>query len=135
MVTLGRGLRGGTVPEREREILILRTGWNCRSEYEFAQHRRLALSVGMTLDDLARIQAGPDAVGWDSFEAVLCRAADELHGGAAISDATWAALAGRYDDEQLIQAVLLIGYYHLVSFVLNALGVPLEAGAEGFDLG
>jgi alkylhydroperoxidase family enzyme len=135
MVALGRALRAGSVPHRDREVLILRTGWNCQSEYEFAQHRRLALSVGMTLDDLARIQAGPGAPGWDEFEAALCRMADELHQGAGVSDATWAALAARYDDEQLIQAVMLVGYYHLVSFLINALGVPLEADAAGFRLG
>jgi alkylhydroperoxidase family enzyme len=61
---------------------------------------------------------------------VLCRAADELHGQHEISDATWAALAEHFDEQELIEVAMLVGYYHLVSFVLNALGVPLEPGAE-----
>lgn len=133
MVNLGRTLRSGRLSPRHREILILRTGWNCRSAYEFAQHRRAALAVGMTLDDVRRVQDGPDAPGWaDPFEVALVRAADELYASASLTDETWAALASRYGEEELIEAVMLVGYYHLVSFVLNGLGVPLEPGAESF---
>ena len=133
MTALGRALRGGGIPLRHRETLILRTGWNCQSNYEFAQHRRLAASGGMTDADIERIIEGPGATGWDPFERVLCEAADDLHDTHTVSDATWAALAATYDDEQLIQTVLLVGYYHLVSFSLNAFGTPLEPGAVGFE--
>jgi alkylhydroperoxidase family enzyme len=132
MVNLGRTLRGGRLPARHREVLILRTGWNNRCVYEFAQHRRIALSVGMSLDDVRRIQQGPDASGWDPFEALLCRAADELHHSQELSDETWSSLAARYGEEELIEAVMIIGYYHLVSFALNAFRVPLEDGVEAF---
>jgi 4-carboxymuconolactone decarboxylase len=128
MVRLGRQLRAGGIPERDREILILRTGWNCGSAYELAQHRRVALEIGLDDGDLRRIRIGPDAPGWEPFEAHLCRAADELHRNNDVSDATWAALAERYDEQQLIQATMLVGYYHLVSFALNTLRVPLEPG-------
>ena len=128
MVNLGRTLRAGGIPERDREILILRTGWNCGSAYELAQHRRMALEIGMDEGDLERVRVGPGAPGWDPFEAQLCRFADELHRANDVTDATWAALAERYDEQQLIQATMLVGYYHLVSFSLNTLRVPLEPG-------
>jgi len=133
MLPMGRQLRGGRLPLRERETLILRTGWNCGSEYEFAQHRRMSLAGGMSVEDIKRIQSGPGTGGWDPFEEQLCQAADELHENAWISDETWHALATRYDDESLMEVVALVGYYHLVCFLLNSLGVPLEAGAAGFD--
>jgi alkylhydroperoxidase family enzyme len=132
MFNLGRALRRGGLPERHREILILRTGWNCDSGYELAQHYRVETEIGMTAADMERIRLGPEAAGWELFEAALCRAADELHAEHTISDVTWRALAERYDEAQLIQATTLVGYYHLVSFVLNALGVPLEDGARPF---
>jgi 4-carboxymuconolactone decarboxylase len=135
MVNLGRTLRAGVVPARDREIVILRTGWNCGSPYELAQHLRIGRTVGLTDEDVARIRSGPDAPGWDPFESALCRACDELHSAHTVSDPTWAVLDGRYDEQQLIQVTMLIGYYHLVSFVLNALGVPIEAGAERFPSG
>ncbi|MET0627622.1 MAG: carboxymuconolactone decarboxylase family protein [Acidimicrobiia bacterium] len=133
MTTLGRTLRDGGIPLRHRETLILRTGWNCQSNYEFAQHRRVANHGGMTDADVQRIVDGPAASGWDPFEQTLCRLADELHEHQQVGDDTWNALAAEYDDAQLIQAVLLVGYYHLVSFSLNAFGTPLEPGAVGFE--
>jgi 4-carboxymuconolactone decarboxylase len=132
MVNLGRTLRDGGIPDRHREILILRTGCNCDSEYELAQHYRIATEIGMSDDDMERIRLGADAAGWDPFEAVLCRAADQLHSEHTIDDGTWAALAARYDEPQLIRVTMIVGYYHLVSFVLNALGVPLEPVAIPF---
>jgi 4-carboxymuconolactone decarboxylase len=133
MTTFGRAVRNDALPLRHREILILRTGWNCRSNYEFAQHRRIALAGGMTGDDIRRIIEGPDAAGWDPFERTLCILADELQTDHRGSDDTWNMLAGVYDEAQLVQAVLLVGYYHLVSCTLNTLRTPLEPGAVGFE--
>jgi alkylhydroperoxidase family enzyme len=135
MTRLGRSLRREGLPPRHREILILRAGWRCQSEYEFAQHRRLAREAGMTDDDIQRTMEGSGADGWDPFEALLCRAVDELHEKSRISDVTWTQMAEVYDDEQMIQATMLVGYYHLVAFCLNSLGVPLEPGAIGFAQG
>ena len=87
----------------------------------------------ITDEEIARVQAGPDAAGWDPFEATLLRAADELHADAKISDATWAALAERYDTEQLLDTVFTVGQYHTVAFALNSCGVQLDAGVPGFD--
>ncbi|MET0153646.1 MAG: carboxymuconolactone decarboxylase family protein [Candidatus Binatia bacterium] len=121
-----------TLPPREREILILRIGWLCRSGYEWGQHVRIGRRAGLEDDDFARIRQGPDAAGWDPFEATLVRAADELHADAFVSDATWAALAARYDTRQLIDVLFTVGQYNLVSMVLNSLGVQLDEGVNGF---
>jgi alkylhydroperoxidase family enzyme len=129
----GKLLGGGKLPARDRELLILRTGWLCHAEYEWAQHREISKSIGIADDEIARVRAGPDAVGWDPFEATLLRAADELHADARISDPTWATLAERYDEKQLIEVPMLVGHYHMVAFTLNSLGVPLEPGLAGFD--
>src|SRR5215218_3395794 len=129
----GGKLLNGKVPARERELAILRVGWLCRSEYEWGQHVAIGRPVGVTDDDIERLKAGPDADGWTSIEAAIVRAADELHDDACITDATWAELAGEFDQAQLIELVMVIGHYHLVSFALNSLGVQREAGVEGFE--
>ena len=116
---------------RDRELLILRTGWNCRSDYEWGQHVIIARNGGFTDDDIERVVLGPDAPGLDPFEANLLRAADELHADAMVSDTTWAALAERYTVEQLLDAVFAVGQYHTVAFALNSCGVPLDEGVEG----
>jgi alkylhydroperoxidase family enzyme len=118
----GGKLLAGNLPARERELLVLRTGW-------------LGRTAGLTDTEIERVAAGPDAEGWDRFDAVVLRAADELHDDSFITDATWAALAERYDEAQLVEVPMLVGHYHLVSFTLNSLGVPLEEGAAGFPTG
>jgi hypothetical protein len=76
------------------------------------------------------VAAGPDDPGWSAADATLLRAADELHEHARISQATWEALAERYDERGLIEIPMLVGHYHLLAFALNSLGVELDAGLE-----
>lgn len=121
-----------TLPARERELLILRTGWLCRSEYEWGQHVTIGKAAGVTDEEIERITQGADAAGWSEADAVLLRAADELIGDAFISDDTWQKLAERYDPQQLIDIVFTVGQYNLVSMALNTLGVQLEDGVQGF---
>jgi 4-carboxymuconolactone decarboxylase len=121
-----------TISPRERELLILRTGWNCAAEYEWGQHVVIGKQVGITDDEIGRIASGPDAPGWDPFDAALLRAADELHRDSRIGDATWSALSTRYDTQQLIDVVFTVGQYTLVSMALNTLGVQLDEGIVGF---
>jgi 4-carboxymuconolactone decarboxylase len=121
-----------SLPAREREMVILRMGWLCRAEYEWGHHVAIGKQVGLGSEDIRRVAAGPDASGWDSFEAALLRAVDELHADSLISDTTWKALAGRYNTEQLLDLIFTAGQYTLVSMALNCCGVQLEEGFERF---
>lgn len=123
-------LATGTLPVADRELVILRTAVRCGSSYEWGQHVRIALAVGMSRETIDRVPAGPDAAGWTSHEAALLQAVDELHGTARVSDATWDTLAATYDEQQLIETIVLIGQYHLVAFALNSFGVELDDGLE-----
>ena len=121
-----------TLQPRDRELLILRTGWLRRSEYEWGQHVLIAKGSGVSDDEIERVKAGPDAGGWDAADSALLRAADELIADAFITDETWQALAERLDTEQLIDVIFTVGQYNLVSMALNTLGVQLDEGVEGF---
>jgi alkylhydroperoxidase family enzyme len=121
-----------TLPAREREILILRTGWRCRSEYEWAQHRVIGRAAGLTDAEIERIAEGPGAAGWSDLDASLLRAADELHDDQCLTDATWRALGEHYDERQLLDLIFSVGQYTLVSMLLNSVRVPLDPGLEGF---
>ncbi len=96
------------------------------------QHVLYGRNAGLTDEEIARIKAGPDAEGWDAFDASLLRAADELHADAFISDATWAALSERYNTQQLMDVVFTVGQYNLVSMALNTFGGQLDKGVKGF---
>jgi len=128
----GGKLLAGKLPARDRELAILRTGWRCGSEYEWGQHVLIGRAAGLTDEEILRIQAGPAAPGWEPSDALLLRAADELHDDSCIQESTWSELAARYDDRQLIELLMLIGHYHMVAYTLNSLGVQREPGVPGF---
>ena len=121
-------LAKSTLPARERELLILRIGWLCRSGYEWGQHVVIGRASGLTDEEIARIAQGPDAPGWSAGDRALLRATDELHSDAFVSDATWAELAKVWSTQQLMDLVFTVGQYNLVSMALNSFGVQPEPG-------
>jgi 4-carboxymuconolactone decarboxylase len=122
-------LNGSSLPARHREMLMLRMGWLCQSEYEWAQHARIATSsAGMTDQEVHRIAEGPNAAGWTDFERTVLRMVDELRYDAMVSDPTWSALRKEYSDQQMMEALFTAAQYQLVSMALNSLGVQLDPG-------
>ena len=119
--------RRNSLPEREREMVILRTGWLCRSGYEFAQHTRIGKACGLTDEEIARIKAGPDAPGWAPIESAMLRAADELVADHFVSNVAWAALE-ELGDKGRMDLVFTVGQYTQVSMMLNSFGIQLEQG-------
>lgn len=125
-------LGGSTLPPRARELLILRTGYRCKCEYEWGHHAVIARMVGLSDEEIRSIAKGPAAPSWDPLDALLLRAADELHDDHVVSDGTWSSLSAKFDDKQMIDLVFTVGQYTLVSMALNTLGVQNETGVEGF---
>jgi 4-carboxymuconolactone decarboxylase len=128
----GKLLNGGSIEARQRELLILRTGWNAGSEYEWGQHVRIGEQAGLTEAEIARVAAGPTADGWSATDATLLTACDELCADHVISDATWAALTEILDTRQLVELTLLVGHYVMIAGMLNSLRVQREPGVVGF---
>jgi alkylhydroperoxidase family enzyme len=123
-------LRNNALPPRERELVILRTGFNCRSGYEWTQHVRISLRGGMTQTEIDNIKAGPDAPGWSAADAALLRACDDLHARQFVSNETWGQLKAHFTEKQCMDAVFTCGQYTQVSMMLNTFGVQLDEGQE-----
>ena len=87
------------------------------------QHAPIGRQEGLTDDEIRDVAIGPDASAWSELDAALLRAADELHRDDTVSDSTWATLAESYSDQELIDVVVTVAGYRLVSMVLNSLGV------------
>jgi hypothetical protein len=62
----------------------------------------------------------------------LLRAVDELHDTSRVSDACWNALSARFERDQLLDLLLLTGWYHAISYAANGTRVDLEPGAPRF---
>ena len=124
-------LNKGQVPARERELVILRVGANARAEYEFGQHTVIGRDCGLTDDEIAALTREPDAHPWSDDDRALIALADDLHADDCVTDSTWAALTTRWDDAQLVELLIVAGFYRLVSGFLNSTGVQLDDGIPG----
>ena len=120
--------RKSTLPPREREIVILRTGFLCRCGYEWTQHAPIGRRAGLTDDEIARIKLGADAPGWSKADAALLRATDDLHREQFITEPVWEELARHFQERQRMDMVFTAGQYTQISMLLNSFGVQLDEG-------
>jgi len=127
-VIAGGLLDRGSISMRDREIVIDRTCARCRSEYEWGVHVAFfAERVGLSASQVAATCAPEgQADAFPEHERLLIRLVDALHDQARVDDALWAALRVYWTEPQLIELVALAGFYHLISFVTNALRIPPE---------
>lgn len=125
-------LNKGLLPPREREIVILRVGWNAGSVYEFGQHTLIGRDCGLTDDEITAVTRAPGDHRWSEGDLDLIAMADDLTDRDCVSDSTWARLAARWNDAELVELLLLAGMYRLVSGFLNSAGVELDEGVPGF---
>ena len=116
----------GTLSARVRELAILRTAHLRSCAYEWAHHERIGQGAGLTEEEIAALRRGLDEHPWSRDDRAVLDAVDELNDTSTLGDATWAALAERFEENQLIELVMLIGHYHMVAFTLNALRVQPE---------
>jgi alkylhydroperoxidase family enzyme len=119
--------RRNSLSARDRELVILRAGFNCASGYEFTQHTRIGLDAGLSEAEIEAIKAGPDDSLWNAEDRTMLRATDDLTSDFHVSDTSWAALAF-LTDKQKMDLVMTVGQYTQVSMMLNSFGVQLDPG-------
>jgi alkylhydroperoxidase family enzyme len=119
----------GDLPRRDAELLILRTAWNCGCWYEWVQHAGMATSHRLTGEIVDAIPDWPTSEVYSVRQRHLLAAADELHRGRVITDATWADLSAELRDTELIETCFLVGHYEMLALMLNSLGVQPEPAA------
>jgi alkylhydroperoxidase family enzyme len=127
----------GPLPMREREIVIDRTCARNGCEYEWGVHiTAFAAHVQLTEAQIrATVKEGASADCWTEAERVLIATADALHERASLTDEEFAALSAHYDEAQILEILLLCGFYRTVSYLANALKLPLEETAARFPQG
>jgi 4-carboxymuconolactone decarboxylase len=119
---------------RDREIVIDRVCARCGAEYEWGVHvAAFAEAAGITP---AQTQAIADPSLDDAVlgerDRLLVQLVDELHETSNVSDGLWQELARHWSPPQLIELLMLAGWYRAISYVCNAARVPLESWAARF---
>jgi alkylhydroperoxidase family enzyme len=113
----------GVLPHRDHELLALRVAANCGSEFEWVEHAEYARAAGLGDDEIARVRQPTGEANWTEAEHALLRAADELTSGFDVSAETWSTLARHYQPPALVEIVLVVGQYTMLSMVANAAGI------------
>ncbi len=129
----GGALLAGSLPGRLRELVILRTAARFGGRYEWAQHIGLAEAQGVSPAELAAVSDGGgavDGVAWAPLERAALRAVDETADDGSVSDGTWETLAAGLQESELIELLMLIGHYMMLTTVLGSLRIQLEPRAE-----
>jgi 4-carboxymuconolactone decarboxylase len=135
MRPLGGGILGhGLIEPREREIVIHRTCARAGAEYEWGVHvLAYGKPLGLTDEQIAAtVDGASDDPAWSEADAQLVALADELYDTANVSDELWVKLAGRYREDQLLELLVIAGWYRLIAGVINAVGVEREPWAARF---
>jgi alkylhydroperoxidase family enzyme len=121
-----------SVDMRAREIVIDRVCARCGCDYEFGVHMAFfADRAGLTSEQMRSLASGTaDDPCWiEGRDRALVRFVDELHDTATVSGDLWGELSASFRPAQLLDLLMLAGWYHAISFVARAAGVPLEPGA------
>ncbi|MCP4037078.1 MAG: carboxymuconolactone decarboxylase family protein [bacterium] len=122
-------LIGGDLDARLRELIIMRIGWATGSVYEWTQHWRVALQLGVEESDLLAVRNWQDHSHWSDVDRAILRATDETLENGAISAETWAECARHLpSDTEQLELVGAIGTWRMISAILKSLDVPLEDG-------
>ena len=125
----GGALLAGRLPGRLRELVILRTAYRFNGRYEWAHHIELGAAQGITAGETAALGGDLALVEWDPLERAALSAVDETADLGEVGDATWSTLSAGLDSAELIELVMLIAHYLMLSTVLRTLQVQLEPSA------
>ncbi|MFI0467554.1 carboxymuconolactone decarboxylase family protein [Saccharopolyspora sp. 5N102] len=138
MRVLGSGLLAhGRLPDRDREIVIDRITARNGARYEWGVHAaHYGPQVGLSAEQLAgTTEPRPSAETWSEADLALLAAVDELDATASLDDATWARLRDRYSDPQLVELIVLTGWYRTIGYLCNALDLEPEPWATPWPTG
>jgi len=125
---LGGALRfDGILDPVVREIIILRTGSLCKSEYELDHHTKIASDIGISKEIItATIDDEPASPKFSKFQSTILRFTDENVLNGKASETTFNELSVFFGPEELIETTLLIGFYIMTSRFLQTFDMDLD---------
>jgi 4-carboxymuconolactone decarboxylase len=117
------------VPKRLNEFAILIVARHWTSQYEWTAHKDDALAAGLSPAVIAELQANRSPGGMQADEAAVYAFCQELLNRKQVSDATFARAKALLGEQGVVDLIGTIGYYQLVSMLLNVDRYPLPEGA------
>lgn len=133
--------RGGSLLDsspltlRQRELVIDRVCARTGCEYEWGVHvMAFGQTAGLSKEEVSDTLECPlNVEKWSESDAALLLTIDALHDRATLSEEEFANVKKHFDDNQILEILMLAGFYRTVSYVANGLNLPLEQFAAKFS--
>jgi 4-carboxymuconolactone decarboxylase len=114
------------LPERERELLALRTAWGVKSGYVWSRHIPYGRKVGLSEAEMDAVKRPIVDGGWSAPDAALLATADALVADFFVPDDLWTELSTHFNDQQCMDAIFVVGHFTMLAMFLNTAGVPVD---------
>jgi len=113
-------------PRALRELVILRGAQLMHSEYEWAQHLRMARSAGVTDAQIGALAHWKNSKEFTAKEKAALRLAEAVTQG-HVTDDDYAEAMQHFDHHDYVELAIVASFYAMVGRMLDAMGIPLEA--------
>jgi 4-carboxymuconolactone decarboxylase len=123
------------VAARTRELVTLRVAWRTGAEYVFCHHVRISRDLGIPDEEILGVRDPRRCRGYSKMDRAVLRLADELHEDAAVRPSTWAALERAFAPGELVELLLIGGFWRMVAGFVKSARLPLDAGVPGWPEG
>lgn len=123
------------VASRARELVILRIGWHTGSEYVFCQHVRFSRELGIPDEEILGVRDPQRCHVYSETDRAVLHLADELHEHAEVTRSTWAELEKAFAHDELVELLLIAGFWRMAAGFVKSAKIPLDAGVPGWPEG
>ena len=118
-----------SVPAKIRELAIIVTARHWTAQFEWNAHRQAAAQAGLSEAVIQAIANRKRPTGMQPDEEAAYNFANELMETKQVSDATFKTAVDRFGEKGVVDIIGVMGYYQMVSMLLNVDRYPLPAGA------
>ncbi len=123
------------VAARTRELTILRIGWRAGSEYVFCNHVAFSRELGISDEEILGVRDPQRCHAYSNTDRAVLRLADELHEHAEVTRSTWAALGKAFARDELVELLLIAGFWRMAAGFVKSIKIPLDAGVASWPEG
>jgi alkylhydroperoxidase family enzyme len=123
------------VQARTRELIILRIGWRTGSEYVFCNHVRFSREFGIPEEEILGVRDPEQCHTYSEIDRAVLQLADELHEHAEVTHSTWAVLEKSFTSEELVELLLIAGFWRMAAGFAKSAKIPLDAGVPSWPDG
>ncbi|MBI3993419.1 MAG: carboxymuconolactone decarboxylase family protein [Candidatus Lambdaproteobacteria bacterium] len=109
-----------------RELAILRVGYLTQANYEWTQHVPIGLRCGVSQGQIDAISGWSASRLFGEEDRAVLQYTDEVTRNVRVSDATFATLRKFLSEVDVVELTLTVGFYNLVSRMLESMQVELE---------